>query len=91
MRLALVSVVVLAAAGPTLAWVFIDGPTAALFGAASLFIAACASAPIVFAVVTRRNDLRRIELEEAEEPRAGQVAGAGGGGRGTRGEEELRR
>lgn len=85
MRLALVSVVVLAAAGPILAWVFIDGPTAALFGAASLFIAACASAPIVFAVVTRRNDLRRIELEDVEELRTGQAPGEGGGGKGAGG------
>jgi hypothetical protein len=61
--------VVLALVAPAMAWVFIDGPTAALFLAATCFICICASMPVVFSVVTRRNDLRKWEREEAEEIR----------------------
>lgn len=63
--------IVLALTAPVLAWVFIDGPTAALFLAATVLICICAAMPVIFSVVTRRNDLARLAREEAEEVRLG--------------------
>jgi hypothetical protein len=63
----LVITAVLALVGPVLAWVYVDGPTALLFLAASVVICACAAMPVVFSVGTRRNDLARLAREEAEE------------------------
>jgi phosphotransferase system glucose/maltose/N-acetylglucosamine-specific IIC component len=53
--------------GPVLAWVYVDGPTAAMFLAGTVLVCICAAMPVVFSVVTRRNDLRRMAREEAEE------------------------
>lgn len=51
------------------AWTLVDLPTAALGLAAWTAVCGCAAAPVVFSVVTRRNDLRQLEMEEAEELR----------------------
>jgi phosphotransferase system glucose/maltose/N-acetylglucosamine-specific IIC component len=80
MRLSRIKLVMLVTAslalvGPVLAWVFIDAPTAALFLAATAVICICAAMPVVFSVMTRRNDLRRLEREEAEEIRLGEKGG----------------
>ena len=50
-------------------WLWIDLPTALLGLVAWSVICACAGAPVVFSVLTRRNDLRRLSMEEAEEIR----------------------
>jgi hypothetical protein len=49
------------------AWVLVDLPTAALGLAAWLAVCGCGAAPVVFSVITRRNDLRKLDLEEAEQ------------------------
>lgn len=69
MKWVLLSLVLITLATFVGAWILIDLPTAALALAAWLAVCGCAAAPVIFSVVTRRNDLRRLERENAEEIR----------------------
>lgn len=80
MKIVIAFVAALAMVAPVLAWIFIDGPTGAMFTAATVLVCVCAAMPVVFSVVTRRRDRLRLERDEAEViGRDGPASAAGAG------------
>ncbi|MCC6322394.1 MAG: hypothetical protein IT438_13275 [Phycisphaerales bacterium] len=64
-----IALAVLTVAGPVAVAAWVDTPTAAFVLAAWLVVLVCGGAPVVFGIVTRRRDQRKVELGEAEELR----------------------